>query len=69
MGDKLCFIGGFDQGQGFERGNPAQVREMVHTLFESCPRGGYIISPSDHFFEGDVENVRAFAEAARECVY
>jgi uroporphyrinogen decarboxylase len=69
VGDKLFFIGGFDQNEGFEKGNPEKVREMVHQLFECCPDGGYICSPSDHFFFGDPENVRAFAKAARECKY
>lgn len=69
VGDKLFFIGGFDQNAGFENGNPSRVREMVHRLFEACPDGGYICSPSDHFFFGDPENIRAFTAAARECVY
>lgn len=69
IGDKLCFVGGFDQGLGFERGNPVLVRKMVRELFECCPNGGYIISPSDHFFEGGTENVQAFADAVKECVY
>lgn len=68
-GDKLFFIGGFDQNAGFENGNPQKVGEMVHKLHAACPNGGYICSPSDHFFFGDPENIRAFVEAARECVY
>jgi len=31
--------------------------------------GGYILSCADHFFETPVENIRVYAEAARECVY
>ena len=69
VGDKLAFIGGFDQNAGFERGNPERVREMVGELFEACPGGGYICAPSDHFFFGDPENIQAFADAARECRY
>lgn len=69
VGDRLAFIGGFDQGRGFERGNPQLVRQMVHALFEACSDGGYIISPSDHFFFGDTQNVQAFVDACRECVY
>lgn len=69
VGDKLCFIGGFDQNAGFERGNPSLVRKMVHELFEACQHGGYIVCPSDHFFFGDPENLRAFADAAKECIY
>ena len=69
IGEKLFFIGGFDQNAGFENGNPELVRQMVFKLFESCPNCGYICSPSDHFFFGDPQNIRAFADAARECVY
>jgi uroporphyrinogen-III decarboxylase len=69
VGDQLAFVGGFDQNRGFEKGNPEVVKKMVRQLFESCPDGGYICSPSDHFFFGSPENIRAFAEACRECVY
>jgi uroporphyrinogen decarboxylase len=69
VGDRLFFIGGFDQNAGFEQGNPALVRRMVHSLFESCPNGGYVCSPSDHFFFGDPANLRAFADACKECAY
>lgn len=69
VGDKLAFIGGFDQNRGFEKGDPKTVREMVHHLFEEKSVGGYIISPSDHFFFGAPENIQAFADAAKECIY
>lgn len=69
IGNKICFIGGFDQNSGFENGNPKLVRDMVYELFNSCPDGGYICSPSDHFFFGNPENISAFAYAAKECVY
>jgi uroporphyrinogen decarboxylase len=69
VGSKLFFIGGFDQNGGFENGNPQLVREMVFSLHRACPDGGYICSPSDHFFFGDPSNIRAFAEAAKECTY
>ena len=69
VGDKLFFIGGFDQNKGFEKGNPEIIKLMVRELHSACPDGGYICSPSDHFFFGNPENIRAFTEAARECVY
>lgn len=69
VGDKLFFIGGFDQNAGFENGTPQKVKELVYKLHSDCPNGGYICSPSDHFFFGDPENIKAFVEAARECVY
>lgn len=69
VGDKIAFIGGFDQNKGFEKGNPKLIREMVFDLFAKKPNGGFICSPSDHFFFGDPENVEAFVKAARECIY
>lgn len=69
IGDKMFFIGGFDQNAGFENGRPDLVRDMVFQLHRDCPNGGYILSPSDHFFFGDPENIRAFVQAAKECVY
>lgn len=69
VGDRLFFIGGFDQNAGFERGNPETVRRLVRECHAACPDGGYICCPSDHFFFGDPENLRAFVDAARECVY
>lgn len=69
VGDRLFFIGGFDQNGGFEKGNPEVVRNMVRTLHAACPDGGYICSPSDHFFFGNPENIQAFVEAVKDCVY
>ncbi len=69
VGDKLFFIGGFDQNKGFEHGTPETVREMVRELHAACPNGGYICSPSDHFFSGNPDNIRAFAQACAECYY
>jgi len=70
VGDKLFFIGGFDQNAGFEKGSPKLVRQMVLECFESTmDNAGYIIAPSDHFFHGNPENLKAFADACKECVY
>jgi len=69
VGDKLAFIGGFDQNKGFEQGNPQIIRKTVQQLFETCPDGGYICVPSDHFFFGHPDNVKAFVQACRECEY
>ena len=69
VGNKLAFIGGFDQNAGFEKGNPALIKKMVRELFEACPNGGYICSPSDHFFFGNPENIKAFANACKNCKY
>ncbi|MBI2297555.1 MAG: hypothetical protein HYU66_01155 [Armatimonadetes bacterium] len=69
-GDKLFFIGGFDQNAGFEHGTPETARALVHQCFEATrDHAGYIVAPSDHFFHGDPACVQAFVDAARECVY
>jgi len=70
VGDKLFFIGGFDQNAGFEKGTPEVARRLVLECFEATKdHAGYIIAPSDHFFFGDPANLQAFADAAKECRY
>jgi len=69
VGDRLFFIGGFDQSRGLEQGTPEIAAEMVRELHAACPNGGYICCPSDHFFFGSPENVQAFVDAARQCKY
>ena len=70
IGGKVALIGGLDQYNVLSRGTPEQIRAEVHRLFEALGSGGgYILSPSDHFFETPVENLEAYAAAARECTY
>lgn len=70
VGDKLFFIGGFDQNAGFEHGTPEAARRQVFECFEATrDHAGYICAPSDHFFHGDPANLQAFADAAKECRY
>jgi uroporphyrinogen-III decarboxylase len=70
VGDRLFFIGGFDQNRGFEHGTPETARSLVFECFEATmDHAGYIVAPSDHFFHGDPANLQAFADAARECTY
>jgi uroporphyrinogen-III decarboxylase len=69
VGDKLFFVGGFNQKDGFERGTPKRARELVLECHAACPDGGFIISPSDHFFHGAPECIQSFADAAKECLY
>lgn len=68
-GYALFFIGGFDQNEGFEKGNPQKAAELVRKCHAACPDGGYICSPSDHFFFGDPANVQAFVDEANRCTY
>jgi hypothetical protein len=70
VGDRLFFMGGFDQNAGFERGTPAAARRQVLECFEATrDHAGYICVPSDHFFFGDPANIQAFADACKECRY
>jgi len=67
---KVAMIGGMDQFNVLTKGTPAQMRAEVHRLFEGFgSEGGYILSTADHFFDAPVENLRAYAAAARECTY
>ena len=70
VGDRLFFIGGFDQNAGFEKGTPETARQLVFDCFEATKdHAGYILAPSDHFFSGAPENIQSFVDAARECRY
>ena len=69
IGSKVAFIGGFDQNEGFEKGNKDFIKKEVRRLFEAKKNGGYIISPSDHFFFGDPEVLKYFVEVCKECEY
>ncbi|MGQ9590348.1 MAG: uroporphyrinogen decarboxylase family protein [Planctomycetota bacterium] len=67
---RLALIGGVDQQNVLTSGTAKEIRACVRKLFETVGAGGgYILSTSDHFFETPPENLRALAEAARECVY
>ena len=67
---KVALIGGMDQFNVLTSGSREQIRSEVHRLFDGFGKdGGYILSASDHFFDTPPENLRAMAEAARECTY
>jgi len=70
VGARVCMIGGFDQVNDFTGCPPGQTRRAVRRLFEEAGGGGgYILAPSDHFFEADDVLIRAFADEAHQCVY
>ncbi len=70
IGGRVCLIGGFDQFHYFEGCGPGETRAAVRRCFEEAGEdGGFILAPSDHFFDAEPKLVRAFAEAARECRY
>jgi uroporphyrinogen-III decarboxylase len=67
---KVAMIGGMDQFNILTSGSHEQIRKEVHRLFEGFGKdGGYILSASDHFFDTPPENLRAMAEAAKECTH
>ncbi|HNC23929.1 MAG TPA: uroporphyrinogen decarboxylase family protein [Opitutaceae bacterium] len=66
----ICMIGGFDQYHHFVGCTPAITRQEVRRCFEEAGRdGGYILCPSDQFFEADAPLLEAFADEARRCTY
>jgi hypothetical protein len=70
FGGKVAMIGGMDQFNILSKGTPEQIHAEVRRLFRGFGSGGgYICSASDHFFDAPVENLKAFAAAARECIY
>ncbi len=70
IGGRVCMIGGFNQAHYFKDCAPADTRAYVRKCFEAAGGGGgYILAPSDHFFDADPSLIRAFAEEALSCVY
>lgn len=70
VGKRIALIGGIDQHSTLTTRTPEVIRNMVHTLFEKVGYdGGYICACSDHFFETPVANIKAMADAAKECIY
>ncbi len=70
IGEEVCLIGGFNQAHNFVGCTEAETRAAVQRCFaEAGVGGGYILSPSDHFFDADVNLLAAFADEARQCVY
>jgi len=70
IGDKVCMIGGFDQFHYLQGCTPEKTRSAVRKCFkEAGSNGGYILAPSDHFFDADLQLIEAFADEARRCIY
>jgi uroporphyrinogen-III decarboxylase len=69
IGDKVCMIGGFDQFHYLIGCTPEETRAAVRACFEAAGEGGgYILCPSDHFFDADLKLIEAFADEAHRCV-
>jgi uroporphyrinogen decarboxylase len=70
IGDKVCMIGGLDQFHFFKGCSAQETRDEVRRCFkEAGDGGGFILSPSDHFFEADIDLLKAFADEALKCTY
>jgi uroporphyrinogen decarboxylase len=70
IGDRVCMIGGFDQFHFFTGCSEDDTRNEVKRCFNAAGKnGGFILSPSDHFFEADLKLIKAFAEEAHRCIY
>lgn len=63
-------IGGFDQFHFFTRCTPEQTRAEVRRCFAAAGAGGgFILCPSDHFFDAELPLLQAFADEAAKCRY
>ena len=70
IGDQVCMIGGFDQFHYLTGCTPQETRAAVRRCFEAAGSGGgYILCPSDHFFDADPVLLQAYSDEARQCVY
>jgi hypothetical protein len=70
IGERVCMIGGFDQSRYFWGCSEAETRQAVRACFETAGiGGGFILCPSDHFFDADPKLLAAFASEAHLCTY
>ncbi|MBA7548715.1 hypothetical protein ES705_41181 [subsurface metagenome] len=70
IGDKVCMIGGFNQAHYLQGCTEKATRDYVRKCFdEAGAGGGYILAPSDHFFDADINLLKALADEAAKCLY
>jgi uroporphyrinogen decarboxylase len=70
IGGRVCMIGGFDQFHFFKDCAEEDVRREVRRCFKDAGGGGgYILCPSDHFFDADIELIEAYSNEAAKCLY
>lgn len=70
IGDRVCMMGGFDQSRYFWSCSEEETRQAVRDCFQAAgTRGGFILCPSDHFFDAEPRLLSAFAEEAHQCQY
>jgi uroporphyrinogen decarboxylase len=70
IGQRVCMIGGFDQFHYLKDCPPEETRRAVRRCFnEAGEGGGFILAPSDHFFDAETELLEAYADEAKKCRY
>ncbi len=70
VGRRVCMIGGWDQFRFFVGCSEAETRAEVRRCFEAAGEGGgFILCPSDHFFDAEPALLHAWADEARKCTY
>lgn len=70
IGHRVCMIGGFDQFHYLKDCAPEETRRAVRRCFDEAGEGGgFILAPSDHFFDAEIELLEAYADEARKCGY
>jgi uroporphyrinogen decarboxylase len=70
IGERVCLIGGFDQFHYLINCTANETRAEVRRCFEAAgQQGGYILSPSDHFFDADPKLMAAYSAEAQACRY
>ncbi len=70
IGHRVCMIGGFDQFHYLKDCTPEETRRAVRRCFDEAGEGGgFILAPSDHFFDAEEKLLEAYADEARKCRY
>lgn len=70
IGQRVCMIGGFDQFHHLKDCTPEETRRAVRRCFDEAGEGGgFILAPSDHFFDAEAELLEAYADEAKKCRY
>ncbi|MCL2034237.1 MAG: hypothetical protein FWG94_05840 [Oscillospiraceae bacterium] len=70
IGERVCMIGGFDQGHYLYGCTEEETRRAVRECFAAAGgNGGFILAPSDHFFDVDIKLLRTLTDEARKCSY
>lgn len=70
IGHRICMVGGFDQFHYLKDCTRKETKHEVRRCFEEAGEGGgFILAPSDHFFDADVELIESYVDEARKCVY